>query len=127
MPQRQFTLERIDFYALRVIWTCIAYFAVELHEDQIPDLDIPTAIASELAVGMSLVRRGRAHVVMNLAARTAGAGVRSEEHTSELQSRFDLVCRLLLEKKNTAISSGKLRQNHESNINIIAPRTGKDV
>src|SRR5690349_24607270 len=28
-----------------------------------------------------------------------GAG-RSEEHTSELQSRRDLVCRLLLEKKN---------------------------
>src|SRR5699024_11830746 len=27
-------------------------------------------------------------------------GVRSEEHTSELQSRFDVVCRLLLEKKN---------------------------
>src|SRR5207249_5622952 len=25
--------------------------------------------------------------------------MRSEEHTSELQSRFDLVCRLLLEKK----------------------------
>src|SRR5699024_11776870 len=27
------------------------------------------------------------------------ASVRSEEHTSELQSRFDLVCRLLLENK----------------------------
>src|SRR5699024_11702269 len=27
------------------------------------------------------------------------ARTRSEEHTSELQSRFDLVCRLLLEKK----------------------------
>src|SRR5207249_11564051 len=27
------------------------------------------------------------------------ASARSEEHTSELQSRFDLVCRLLLEKK----------------------------
>src|SRR5699024_12398135 len=27
------------------------------------------------------------------------ASCRSEEHTSELQSRFDLVCRLLLEKK----------------------------
>src|SRR5699024_11553719 len=26
---------------------------------------------------------------------------RSEEHTSELQSRFDLVCRLLLEKKKS--------------------------
>src|SRR5437868_11776798 len=34
--------------------------------------------------------------------------LRSEEHTSELQSRFDLVCRLLLEKKNQAATS---RQN----------------
>src|SRR5207249_7335117 len=34
-------------------------------------------------------------------AETAQASLaRSEEHTSELQSRFDLVCRLLLEKKN---------------------------
>src|SRR5438874_5174527 len=30
---------------------------------------------------------------------------RSEEHTSELQSRRDLVCRLLLEKKKRKISS----------------------
>src|SRR6266513_3334318 len=29
----------------------------------------------------------------------AGVLIRSEEHTSELQSRFDVVCRLLLEKK----------------------------
>src|SRR5207249_11641777 len=29
---------------------------------------------------------------------------RSEEHTSELQSRFDLVCRLLLEKKKEYIT-----------------------
>src|SRR5438067_2964775 len=28
---------------------------------------------------------------------------RSEEHTSELQSRFDLVCRLLLEKKKSGL------------------------
>src|SRR5699024_1018388 len=32
--------------------------------------------------------------------RPPGFPDRSEEHTSELQSRFDLVCRLLLEKKN---------------------------
>src|SRR5690349_23823736 len=32
--------------------------------------------------------------------RSFGAWFRSEEHTSELQSRRDLVCRLLLEKKN---------------------------
>src|SRR5699024_1998890 len=38
-------------------------------------------------------------VAVSLVTRLGAA--RSEEHTSELQSRFDLVCRLLLEKKNT--------------------------
>src|SRR2546422_3604844 len=33
--------------------------------------------------------------------RGRGAHLRSEEHTSELQSRLHLVCRLLLEKKKT--------------------------
>src|SRR5699024_11310545 len=32
---------------------------------------------------------------------TAASSLRSEEHTSELQSRFDLVCRLLPDKKKT--------------------------
>src|SRR2546422_3123561 len=32
-------------------------------------------------------------------------GVRSEEHTSELQSRLHLVCRLLLEKKKKKVAS----------------------
>src|SRR6266496_6713847 len=48
--------------------------------------------------------------------------VRSEEHTSELQSRRDLVCRLLLEKKNnnpniqhTAISHTKETNEHTKN------------
>src|SRR5437868_9699047 len=42
----------------------------------------------------------------------AGGGVRprSEEHTSELQSRFDLVCRLLLEKK---------KQHNLQNLHIL--------
>src|SRR5207249_86725 len=35
----------------------------------------------------------------SLCPRLPGVSGRSEEHTSELQSRFDLVCRLLLEKK----------------------------
>src|SRR5258705_1530807 len=34
-----------------------------------------------------------------------GAGARSEEHTSELQSLRHLVCRLLLEKKNHSIEA----------------------
>src|SRR5207249_10355307 len=47
--------------------------------------------------GQGELRRGAAGVDHRSGRR---ATVRSEEHTSELQSRFDLVCRLLLEKKN---------------------------
>src|SRR5260221_9371801 len=36
------------------------------------------------------------------------SGPRSEEHTSELQSHSDLVCRLLLEKKNNYLTSKKI-------------------
>src|SRR2546422_6055636 len=36
-------------------------------------------------------------------------GVRSEEHTSELQSRLHLVCRLLLEKKKNKSATGMHR------------------
>src|SRR5438874_4616779 len=39
--------------------------------------------------------------------RRRGAEDRSEEHTSELQSRRDLVCRLLLEKKNNVRSRSR--------------------
>src|SRR5256886_10835343 len=68
----------------------------------------------------------RQHVVGSLGRRTTEAGVhqrpaqeippgpvlvsqplRSEEHTSELQSQSNLVCRLLLEKKNSAGSASE--------------------
>src|SRR2546421_4138743 len=49
---------------------------------------------------------------------------RSEEHTSELQSRSDLVCRLLLEKKNkTYITTLSFMQNP---FNYTALRTSPD-
>src|SRR2546430_5015733 len=44
-------------------------------------------------------------------------GVRSEEHTSELQSQSNLVCRLLLEKKNT-IQLPKLLLEHNSQFAV---------
>src|SRR5437868_12704194 len=37
---------------------------------------------------------------------------RSEEHTSELQSRFDLVCRLLLEKKKNRLLLPEISGRH---------------
>src|SRR5256885_12143995 len=51
---------------------------------------------------------GGRFLIFKLLTRVPGAGgqpggyrIRSEEHTSELQSPCNLVCRLLLEKKNT--------------------------
>src|SRR5438874_6334162 len=41
---------------------------------------------------------------------------RSEEHTSELQSRRDLVCRLLLEKKKRYIIKNRTRETYKQLI-----------
>src|SRR5207249_5164752 len=54
-------------------------------------------VALLLAVPLAL---GVAIYLTEFAPKWLRQPVRSEEHTSELQSRFDLVCRLLLEKKN---------------------------
>src|SRR5260221_10124761 len=53
----------------------------------------------------ALARARRADHGHGLAGRNGEAHVRSEEHTSELQSHSDLVCRLLLEKKKKKIKS----------------------
>src|SRR5205809_6066064 len=52
-------------------------------------------------LGVPLARTGSGTAWLPDAVRTSGTprGERSEEHTSELQSRLHLVCRLLLEKK----------------------------
>src|SRR5699024_12421643 len=44
---------------------------------------------------------------------TVCKAIRSEEHTSELQSRFDLVCRLLLEKKKRKRSNTYARDRYQ--------------
>src|SRR5256884_2346864 len=47
---------------------------------------------------------------------TSPAPTRSEEHTSELQSRLHLVCRLLLEKKKTTHLLYTLGEKHLGNL-----------
>src|SRR5437868_10512938 len=73
------------------------------------EIDIAGAVVGEVPKGCSPV------LGSNLSAgdeivlkRGRSLWERSEEHTSELQSRFDLVCRLLLEKKKQKI----IRVNH---------------
>src|SRR5699024_12558477 len=55
--------------------------------------------------GITITVDGRVPVYATLDASIGGVGpdsLRSEEHTSELQSRFDVVCRLLLETKQAS-------------------------
>src|SRR3989449_11527570 len=56
--------------------------------------DVPTALLDDFLDSLPLVELG-------LLLQEPDGIARSEEHTSELQSRLHLVCRLLLEKKRT--------------------------
>src|SRR5699024_12084653 len=47
---------------------------------------------------------------------------RSEEHTSELQSRFDLVCRLLLEKKNISSLEDMIHVHQKTHLSCQSTR-----
>src|SRR5688572_31641268 len=52
-------------------------------------------------IGLALVVEGRYAATAEAVDLGSGQVKRSEEHTSELQSQSNLVCRLLLEKKNS--------------------------
>src|SRR2546422_4235594 len=74
-------------------------------------------ISYEIDLLLNLLDRIKPEVIVNYAAQGEGAvswkHSRSEEHTSELQSRLHLVCRLLLEKKKK-----KQKQPNQQNIRI---------
>src|SRR2546422_2412775 len=61
-----------------------------------PSAPSPAACRPSARIGSAPAPASRA------AAARSSSPARSEEHTSELQSRLHLVCRLLLEKKNTS-------------------------
>src|SRR5438309_6074575 len=56
--------------------------------------------ASFTASALTMPSRTRSWIRRSSSAARRARSPRSEEHTSELQSQFHLVCRLLLEKKN---------------------------
>src|SRR5256884_1120969 len=63
-------------------------------------------------------------VETSLSLERAPLRMRSEEHTSELQSRLHLVCRLLLEKKNNAIDSNDPHSTRRAMWTMKISRTG---
>src|SRR3712207_7502684 len=69
---------------------------------QLPRVRVIEPHLPSAALRRAAVRRSRPTAPDRAAVRSA-RGVRSEEHTSELQSRQYLVCRLLLEKKKKLV------------------------
>src|SRR2546430_10146444 len=89
-------------------------YTLSLH-DALPICDVKRAalqrgqsLGDELAAAVDQSRLLRA--ILQRASR------RSEEHTSELQSQSNLVCRLLLEKKK-----------HEKKITTLVHRRGREI
>src|SRR5699024_7780535 len=95
----------LDFASIEAVWAgsagaplitgqvCINGQVVlqDINYKQVPIINVENACATASTAfqqAATMVELGAYDVVL-----------RSEEHTSELQSRFDLVCRLLLEKK----------------------------
>src|SRR5438034_4282261 len=76
-------------------------------DDPFPELaDAKSDVRRKTPYGPE-VDEGDAAVGMHQDVPGMGVRVRSEEHTSELQSHSDLVCRLLLEKKKEKMKIGK--------------------
>src|SRR5690606_41347984 len=77
-------------------------YTLSLH-DALPIFQFEVAL-QHMLIHLALVRVFQQRVVPQQGEGAADPMARSEEHTSELQSRENLVCRLLLEKKKRAHS-----------------------
>src|SRR5438067_7457846 len=92
-------------------------YTLSLHDAlPISPCSAAAATASATMLGMSCHLRSR-----NTRSPRA-TNSRSEEHTSELQSRFDLVCRLLLEKKKHTAPHPTSDRSHHATPSLAASR-----
>src|SRR3712207_8424929 len=74
-------------------------------DDQLVDIEYPARGLAEDRVETMVGTSERTHVDVAVLDEQPRVFLRSEEHTSELQSRQYLVCRLLLEKKTTHLQA----------------------
>src|SRR3712207_766450 len=88
---------------------------LQILESRLDNVVYRAGFAESRDMARQLVRHG--HIRVN------GRKVRSEEHTSELQSRQYLVCRLLLEKKKKPLTLTILPTTSLSIIRSIVPPT----
>src|SRR5256886_3450916 len=73
-------------------------------------------MAQEKTTEVASVHEGKGHDA-------EWVGDRSEEHTSELQSQSNLVCRLLLEKKKIELKTAAIKEHHT--LSTMRPDTSR--
>ena len=87
------------------------------------DIEVPAVVLrpdDDKQYPAVLFQHGRAgwmDLIKGHARRLAARGFRSEEHTSELQSHHDLVCRLLLEKKKKKNNENTRHESYRHKFN----------
>src|SRR2546421_1834124 len=91
-----------------VVGSAVVHIVERRHEVERHAAELPLEHADTVPGMVRFALRCRAPQIVPFMAQRLGDAhdlemERSEEHTSELQSRSDLVCRLLLEKKKTSI------------------------
>src|SRR2546427_8861321 len=98
------------------LYILVFFFFNDTATTEIYTLSLHDALPISEALKHAVVRQPRADGVDGDTARRQGDGEvaheRSEEHTSELQSQSNLVCRLLLEKK-------KKKQNSKRTLRVV--------
>src|SRR2546428_9122323 len=93
-------------------------YTLSLHDA----LPISPVVGAREEGDVVVLESGRAQVGGHLPQQLRTPGFRSEEHTSELQSRSDLVCRLLLEKnkqRRVDVSTSTSRSTISSRVPSI--------
>src|SRR5690348_18503805 len=97
----------IVYYTIHYYWTLSYFFFNDTATTEIYTLSLHDALPISYGVLNFLDSGGLYGVLggylLGLGTMVLVAGLRSEEHTSELQSPVHLVCRLLLEKKKEII------------------------
>src|SRR5215213_11754585 len=94
---------------------CIFFFFFFFNDTATTEI-YTLSLHDALPIAMRLARAfSSPRVTVPPAKRSAGApgASRSEEHTSELQSLTNLVCRLLLEKKKKSRNKQKIKKNNK--------------
>src|SRR5699024_12128545 len=75
------------------------FYLIHLKTHRLISLRIPDYSCTHYLTNSLTILYSFSHLLKYDIIKVSNCAWRSEEHTSELQSRFDLVCRLLLEKK----------------------------